>query len=107
MSALATAPRLLRLGVAGCRLGPDGGRVMIDAMAAGRGSFRLEELDLSFNSLGAGIGEALERSLRQNETLTRLGLRYALVGRDRTLTSLDNTIPGRPCYLTADPCVVV
>lgn len=50
---------------------------MISAMGSGREKFRLLDLDLSHNSLGAGSGEALAAAVRRNETLTRLSLRCA------------------------------
>ncbi|CAM9169851.1 unnamed protein product [Ascophyllum nodosum] len=75
ITALETAPRLRRLGLAGCRLGADGGQLVISAIGAGREHFRLLDLDLAFNTLGTGSGEALATALRRNETLTRLSVR--------------------------------
>ncbi|CAN0134436.1 unnamed protein product [Scytosiphon promiscuus] len=75
VAALETAPQLRRLNVAGCQLGVDGGQAMITAIASGRDTFRLLDLDLAYNSLGAGCGDLLAVSLRRNETLTRLSLR--------------------------------
>ena len=48
---------------------------MISAIGAGREHFRLLDLDLAFNTLGTGSGEALATALRRNETLTRLSVR--------------------------------
>lgn len=75
IAAIETAPRLRCLGLAGCRLGTDGGQAMITFIGAGRKRFRLLDLDLAHNSLGEGCGEALTIALRRNETLTRLNLR--------------------------------
>lgn len=79
IAALETAPRLRRLGLAGCRLGADGGQAMIATIGAGKKRFRLLDLDLAHNSLGDGCGEALTIALRRNETLTRLSLRCGYV----------------------------
>lgn len=82
IEAVKQAPRIRRLSVAGCQLGLEGGRVMFSALGEGREVFRLEDLDLSFNSIGAGVGEILEQALRLNQTLTRLNLRYVVDGVD-------------------------
>lgn len=75
IAALETSPCLRRLNMAGCQLGVDGGQAMIAAIGSDREKFRLLDLDLANNSLGAGCGESLAVALRQNKTLTRLSLR--------------------------------
>ncbi|CAN0164072.1 unnamed protein product, partial [Laminaria digitata] len=59
IAALETSPCLRRLSLAGCQLGGDGGQAIISAIGSSRENFRLLDLDLSHNSLGAGSGEAL------------------------------------------------
>ncbi|CAN0524793.1 unnamed protein product, partial [Ectocarpus sp. 12 AP-2014] len=75
IAALETSAHLRRLNLAGCQLGVDGGQAMIVAIGSGRGKFRLLDLDLANNSLGAGCGDSLAVALRRNKTLTRLSLR--------------------------------
>ena len=75
IAALESSPCLRRLSLAGCQLGGDGGQAMISAIGSSREKFRLLDLDLSYNSLGAGAGEALAAAVRRNQTLTRLSLR--------------------------------
>ncbi|CAM9981204.1 unnamed protein product, partial [Hapterophycus canaliculatus] len=77
VAALETSPSLRRLNVAGCQLGVDGGQLMINAIGSGRDNFRLFDLDLGYNALGAGCGDPLAGAIRRNETLTRLSLRCA------------------------------
>lgn len=63
---------------------------MIEAIGSDRDKFRLLDLDLANNSLGAGCGELLAVALRRNKTLTRLSLRW-----DRkTLSLIDESIDG-------------
>ncbi|CAM9218551.1 unnamed protein product [Ectocarpus sp. 13 AM-2016] len=75
IAALETSAHLRRLNLAGCQLGVDGGQAMIAAIGSGRDKFRLLDLDLANNSLGAGCGDLLAVALRRNKTLTRLSLR--------------------------------
>lgn len=57
---------------------------MITAIGSCRDAFRLLDLDLAYNSLGAGCGDMLAIALRHNETLTRLSLRCVRVMRRLT-----------------------
>ncbi|CBN79012.1 Hypothetical leucine rich repeat and MORN motif protein [Ectocarpus siliculosus] len=75
IAALETSAHLRRLNLAGCQLGVDGGQAMIAAIGSGRDKFRLVDLDLASNSLGAGCGDPLAVALRRNKTLTRLSVR--------------------------------
>lgn len=78
IAALETSAHLRRLNLAGCQLGVDGGKAMIAAIGFGRDKFRLLDLDLANNSLGAGCGHSLAVALRRNKTLTRLSLRCVM-----------------------------
>lgn len=89
IAALKTSPCLRRLSLGGCQLGGDGGQAVIDAIGSDRSMFRLLDLDLSNNSLGAGLGEAIATSLSRNETLTRLSLRYEALRRCFDCSSAD------------------
>lgn len=51
---------------------------MIAAIGSGRDKFRLLDLDLANNSLGAGCGDSLAVALRRNKTLTWLSLRCVM-----------------------------
>lgn len=52
---------------------------MIAVIGSDREKFRLLDLDLANNSLGAGCGDLLAVALRQNKTLTRLSLRCVTI----------------------------
>lgn len=51
---------------------------MMAAVGSDRQKFRLHDLDLGNNSLGAGCGDSIASALGRNETLTRLNLRCVL-----------------------------
>lgn len=94
IAALETSPCLRRLSMAGCQLGVDGGQAIIAAIGSDREQFRLLDLDLANNSLGAGCGGLLGVALRRNETLTRLSLRCARSAFAERSTDRHRQIPG-------------
>lgn len=73
----------------------DGGQAIITAIGSGPDVFRLLDLDLAYNSLGAGCGDSLAVAIRRNETLTRLSLRCV-----REFSG-DATTDGRPTSCSA------
>ncbi|CAM9568735.1 unnamed protein product, partial [Choristocarpus tenellus] len=77
VTALQTSPCLTSLSLAGCMLGPQGGRLVAAAAAAradvgeDKRGFCLTDLNLSFNGLGAGVADALAKVVKFNNTLVR------------------------------------